>query len=85
MGTDLIAVHKQIGRCPLKTARAPTTWKARGIAAKTSRSVVCLFHPMKPADVSRHGYRAAQFEDAIVLATEAPNIRTLERGGSEKT
>ena len=40
-----------------------------------------VVHPTKRADLSRHGYRAAQFEDAFArfLPTE-PNIRTLKRG-----
>jgi hypothetical protein len=48
------------------------------------RSVVV--HPTKRADVSRHGYRAAQFEDAFArFLPSEPNIRTLKRGGGEKT
>jgi hypothetical protein len=48
------------------------------------RSVVV--HPTKRADVSRHGYRAAQFEDAFArFLPPEPNIRTLKRGGGEKT
>ena len=35
---------------------------------------------------SRHGYRAAQFEDAFArFLPPEPNIRTLKRGGGEKT
>ena len=38
-------------------------------------------HPTKRADVSRHGYRAAQFEDAFArFLPHEPNIRTLKRG-----
>ena len=45
-----------------------------------------VVHPTKRADVSRHGYRAAQFEDAIArFLPPEPNIRTLKRGGGEKT
>ena len=48
------------------------------------RSVV--LHPTKRADFSRHGYRAAQFEDAFArFLPHEPNIRTLKRGGGEKT
>ena len=45
-----------------------------------------VVHPTKRADLSRHGYRAAQFEDAFArfLPPEL-NIRTLKRGGGEKT
>ena len=45
-----------------------------------------VVHPTKRADVSRHGYRAAQFEDAIArFLPPEPNIRTLKRGGGGKT
>ena len=38
------------------------------------------------ADLSRHGYRAAQFEDAFArFLPPEPNIRTLKRGSGEKT
>jgi hypothetical protein len=45
-----------------------------------------VVHPTKRADFTRHGYRAAQFEDALArfLPPES-NIRTLKRGGGEKT
>ena len=45
-----------------------------------------VVHPTKRADLSRHGYRATQFEDAFArfLPPES-NIRTLKRGGGEKT
>jgi hypothetical protein len=36
-------------------------------------------HPIKRADFSRHGYRAAQFEDAFArFLPHEPNIRTLK-------
>ena len=45
-----------------------------------------VVHPTKRADFSRHGYRAAQFEDAFArFLPPEPNIRTLKRGGGEKT
>ena len=45
-----------------------------------------VVHPTKRADVSRHGYRAAQFEHAFArFLPPEPNIRTLKRGGGEKT
>ena len=38
-------------------------------------------HPTKRADFSRHGYRAAQFDDAFArFLPDEPNIRTLKRG-----
>src|ERR1700731_213014 len=40
-----------------------------------------VVHPTKRADFSRHGYRAAQFEDAFArFLPHEPNIRTLKRG-----
>ena len=45
-----------------------------------------VVHPTKRADFSRHGYRAAQFEDVFArFLPPEPNIRTLKRGGGEKT
>ena len=45
-----------------------------------------VVHPTKRADLSRHGYRAAQFEDAFArFLPPEPNIRTLKRGDGEKT
>ena len=42
-------------------------------------------HPTKRADFSRHGYRAAQFEDAFArFLPHEPNIRTL-KSGRERT
>ena len=44
-----------------------------------------VVHPTKRADVSRRGYRAAQFEDALArfLPPES-NIRTLKRGAAKR-
>ena len=40
-----------------------------------------VVHPTKRADFSRHGYRAAHFEDAFArFLPHEPNIRTLKRG-----
>ena len=40
-----------------------------------------VVHPTKRADFSRHGYRAAQFEDAFArFLPHEPNIRTLKSG-----
>jgi hypothetical protein len=45
-----------------------------------------VVHPTKRAAVSRHGYRAAQFDDAFArFLPPEPNIRTLKRGGGGKT
>ena len=41
-----------------------------------------VLHPTKRADFSRHGYRAAQFDDAFArFLPDEPNIRTLKREG----
>ena len=38
-------------------------------------------HPTKRADFSRHGYRAAHFDDAFArFLPHEPNIRTLKSG-----
>ena len=40
-----------------------------------------VVHPTKRADFSRHGYRAAHFDDAFArFLPHEPNIRTLKRG-----
>jgi hypothetical protein len=44
-----------------------------------------VVHPTKRADVSLHGYRAAQFEDAFArFLPPEPNIRTLKRAAAER-
>jgi hypothetical protein len=44
-----------------------------------------VVHPTKRADLSRHGYRAAQFEDAFArFLPPEPNIRTLKRAAAER-
>ena len=44
-----------------------------------------VVHPTKRADLSRHGYRAAQFEDAFArFLPPEPNIRTLKAWGRRK-
>ena len=70
-------------RCAVKYAK-----KHRGVAAllKDFEIRPVVVHPTKRADVSRHGYRAAQFEDAFArFLPPEPNIRTLKRGGGGKT
>jgi hypothetical protein len=45
-----------------------------------------VVHPTKRADLSRHGYRAAQFEEVFArFLPPEPNIRTLKRRSGEKT
>jgi len=44
-----------------------------------------VVHPTKRADLSRHGYRAAQFEEVFArFLPPEPNIRTLKRAGRRK-
>jgi hypothetical protein len=44
-----------------------------------------VVHPTKRADVSRHGYRAAQFEDAFArFLPPEPNIRTPSVGAAKR-
>ena len=66
--------HEYRGRGPITKNQVAALLRDYDI-----RSVV--LHPTKRADFSRHGYKAAQFEDAFArfLAHE-PNIRTLKRG-----
>jgi hypothetical protein len=44
-----------------------------------------VVHPTKRANLSRHGYRAVQFEDAFArFLPPEPNIRTLKRGVAKR-
>jgi hypothetical protein len=71
--------HEYYGRGPITKNQVAALLKDFEI-----RPVVV--RPTKRADVSRHGYRAAQFEDAFArFLPPEPNIRTLKRGGGEKT
>jgi hypothetical protein len=70
--------HEYRGRGPITKHQAAALLKDFEI-----RPVVV--HPTKRADLSRHGYRAAQFEDAFArFLPPEPNIRTLKRGGGGK-
>jgi hypothetical protein len=60
-------------------------WGRRRACKPRLFSVVTIFvvvHPTKRADLSRHGYRAAQFEDALArfLTTQAEHPNTQEWG-----
>ena len=58
--------------------RSRTQALLQKISAKISKYVV--LHP-EAVSFSRHGYRAAQFEDAFArFLPHEPNIRTLKRG-----
>ena len=71
--------HEYRGRGPITKSQVAALLKDFEI-----RPVVV--HPTKRADVSRHGYRAAQFEDALArFLPPEPNIRTLKHGGGGKT
>ena len=52
---------------------------------QTANNLEAGVHPTKRADLSRHGYRAAQFEDAFArFLPPEPNIRTLKRGAAKR-
>jgi hypothetical protein len=60
-------------------------WGRRRACKPRLFSVVTIFvvvHPTKRADLSRHGYRAAQFEDALArfLTTQAEHPNTQAWG-----
>ena len=66
--------HEYCGRGPITKNQVAALLRDYDI-----RPVVV--HPTKRADLSRHGYRAAQFEDAFArFLPHEPNIRTLKRG-----
>jgi hypothetical protein len=61
-------------------------WGSRRARKPRLFSVVTIFvvvHPTKRADLSRHGYRAAQFEDAfarfLTIRAEHPNTQAWGR------
>ncbi len=65
-------------------SRGPITKNRVAALLKDFEIRPVVVHPTKRADLSRHGYRAAQFEDAFArFLPPEPNIRTLKRG--EKT
>ena len=67
-------------------SRGPITKNQVAALLKDFEIRPVVVHPTKRADLSRHGYRAAQFEDAFArFLPPEPNIRTLKRGGGEKT
>jgi hypothetical protein len=65
--------HEYRGRGPI------TKNQVAALLRNYDRPVVV--HPTKRADFSRHGYRAAHFEDAFArFLPHEPNIRTLKSG-----
>ncbi len=67
-------------------SRGPITKNQVAALLKDFEIRPVVVHPTKRADVSRHGYRVAQFEDAFArFLPPEPNIRTLKRGAGEKT
>ena len=67
-------------------SRGPITKNLVAALLKDFEIRPVVVHPTKRADLSRHGYRAVQFEDAFArFLPPEPNIRTLKRGGCEKT
>jgi hypothetical protein len=71
--------HEYHGRGPITKNRVAALLKDFEIRP-------AVVHPTKRADLSRHGYRAAQFEEVFArFLPPEPNIRTLKRRGGEKT
>ena len=67
-------------------SRGPITKNQVAALLKDFEIRPVVVHPTKRADLSQHGYRAAQFEDAFVsFLPPEPNIRTLKHGGDGKT
>ena len=67
-------------------SRGPITKNQVAALLKDFEIRPVVVHPTKRADLSRHGYRAAQFEDAFArFLPPEPNIRTVKGGGGEKT
>ena len=65
--------------------RAPITKNQVAALLKDFEIRPVVVHPTKRADVSRHGYRAVQFEDAFArFLPPEPNIRTLKRAPAER-
>ena len=62
-------------------SRGPITKNQVAALLKDFEIRPVVVHPTKRADFSRHGYRAAQFEDAFArFLPHEPNIRTLKSG-----
>src|ERR1700732_364224 len=93
--TDVATVEREITseQAVQELVADPTSpWREyRGRGPITKNQVAALLrdydirpvvvHPTKRADFSRHGYRAAQFEDAFArFLPHEQNIRTLKRG-----
>jgi putative DNA primase/helicase len=65
--------------------RGPITKNQVAALLKDFEICPVVVHPTKRADFSRHGYRAAQFEDAFArFLPPEPNIRTLKRAAAER-
>ena len=66
-------------------SRGPITKNQVAALLKDFEIRPVVVHPTKRADLSRHGYRAAQFEDAFArFLPPEPNIRTLKRGPAKR-
>ena len=66
-------------------SRGPITKNQVAALLKDFEIRPVVVHPTKRADLSRHGYRAAQFEDAFArFLPHEPNIRTHSRVGAAK-
>ena len=66
-------------------SRGPITKNQVAALLKDFEIRPVVVHPTKRADLSRHGYRAAQFEDAFArFLPPEPNIRTHSSVGAAK-
>ena len=66
-------------------SRGPITKNQFAALLKDFEIRPIVVHPTKQADLSRHGYRAAQFEDAFArFLPPEPNIPTLNRGPAKR-
>ena len=65
-----------------KYVRSPASRPPSRCGPSSGKHPKNCVHPTKRADFSRHGYRAAQFDDAFArFLPDEPNIRTLKREG----
>jgi hypothetical protein len=65
--------------------RGPITKNQIAVVLKDFEIRPVVVHPTKRANLSRHGYRASQFEGAFArFLPPEPNIRTLKRGVAKR-
>jgi hypothetical protein len=63
--------------CEFGRGRSPITQRQLAVLLKEYEIAPVVLHPTKRAELSRHGYRRAQFKDAFArFLPSDPNIRT---------